>query len=178
MSTSFLFLHSLVKMLKLTSIHVTNDLSWNEHIDYVFKKANKRLYALRLLARSKVPAVELIAIYCALVRSILEYGSPVWADYLSVEGVQRKALRIVFSGLAYSDAFVASGLQTLATRRGQACVKFLHDARAQEPLRSMLTSTASQTNYHGYTLRSGNTNLIRYPCNTKRLCEFVTYKYS
>ena len=78
----------------------------NEHIDYVFKKANKRLYALRLLARSKVPAVELIAIYCTLVRSILEYGSPVWAalpDYLSdvVEGVQRKALRIVFPILAY-----------------------------------------------------------------------------
>ena len=95
-----------------------------------------------------------------------------------VEGVQRKALRIVFPGLAYSEALVASGLQTLATRRGQACVKFLHDARAQEPLRSVLTSTASQTNYHGYTLRSGNTNFIRHPCYSKRLCKYVTYKYS
>ena len=172
-----------VNSYKILDIHVTNDLSWNEHIDYVFKKANKRLYALRLLARSKVPAVDLIAIYCALVRSILEYGSPVWAalpENLSdvVEGVQRKALRIVFHGLSYSEALVASGLQALATRRGQACVNFLHDARAQEPLRWVLISTASQTNYHGYTLRSGNTNLIRQPCNTKRLCEFVTYKYS
>ena len=136
-----------VNSYKILGIHVTNDMSWNEHTDYVFKKANKRLYALRLLARSKVPAVDLIAIYCALVRSILEYGSPVWAalpEYLSdvVEGVQRKALRIVFPGLAYSEALVASGLQTLATRRGQACVNFLHDARAQEPLRSLLTSTA------------------------------------
>ena len=172
-----------VNSYKILGIHVTNDLSWNVHIDYVFEKANKRLYALRLLARSKVPAVDLIAICCALVRSILEYGSPVWAavpEYLSdvVEGVQRKALRIVFPGLAYNEALVASGLQTLATRRGKACVNFLRDARAQEPLRSVLTSTASQTNYHGYTLRSGNTNLIRQPCNTKRLCEFVTYKYS
>ena len=172
-----------VNSYKILGIHVTNDLSWNVHIDYVFKKANKRLYALRLLVRSKVPAVDLIAIYCALVRSILEYGSPVWAalpEYLSdvVESVQRKALRIVFPGLAYNEALVASGLQTLATRRGKACVNFLRDARAQEPLRSVLTSTASQTNYHGYTLRSGNTNLIRQPCNTKRLCEFVTYKYS
>ena len=148
----------------------------------IFKRANKRLYALRLLVRSKVPAVDLIAIYCALVRSILQYGSPVWAalpEYLSdvVEGVQRKALRIIFPSLAYSEALVASGLRTLATRRGQACVKFLHDVRAQEPLRLVLTSTASQRSYHGYTLRSGNTNLIRQPCNTKRLCEFVTYKY-
>ena len=39
-------------------------------------------------------------------------------------------------------------------------VIFLHDARAQEPLRSVLKSTASQTNYHGYTLRSGNKELI------------------
>ena len=36
------------------------------------------LYRL-CLARSKVPAVDLIAIYRTLVRSILEYGSPVWA---------------------------------------------------------------------------------------------------
>ena len=152
-----------VNSYKVLGIHVTNDLSWNEHIDYVFKKASKWLYALRLLARSKVSAVDLIAIYCALVRSILEYGSPVWA-----------ALPEYF----YREALVASGLQTLATRRGQACVNCLHDARAQEPLRLVLTSTASQTNYHGYTLRSGNTSLIRQLCNTKRLCEFVTYKYS
>ena len=104
-----------VNSYKILGIHVTNDLSWNKHIDYVFKKAKKRLYALRLLARSKVPAEDLIAIYCALVRSILEYGSPVWAalpENLSdvVEGVQRKALRIVFPGLAYSEALVASGL--------------------------------------------------------------------
>ena len=104
-----------VNSYKILGIHVTNDLSWNKHIDYVFKKAKKRLYALRLLARSKVPAEDLIAIYCPLVRSILEYGSPVWAalpEYLSdvVEGVQRKALRIVFPGLAYSEALVASGL--------------------------------------------------------------------
>ena len=85
-------------------------------------------------------------------------------EYLSdvVEGVQKKALRIVFPGLANSEALVAAGLPTRGMRRGQACLKFLHDARAQEPLGSVLTSTASQTNCHGYTLRSGNTNLIRH----------------
>jgi len=98
-----------VNSYKILSIHITGDLSWNEHIDYVFKKANKQLYALCLLARSKVPAVDLIAIYCTLVRSILEYGSPVWAtlpEYLNdvVEGVLKKALRIVFPGLAYIEA--------------------------------------------------------------------------
>ena len=99
-----------VNSYKILGIHVTNNLSWNERIDYVLKKANKRLYALHLqVSRSKVPAVDFIAIYCTLVRSILEYGSPVWAtlpEYLNdvVEGIQKKALRIVFPGLAYSEA--------------------------------------------------------------------------
>jgi len=48
-----------------------------------------------------------------------------------VEGVQKNALRIIFPGLAYSEALVAADLQTLATRGGQACVKFLHDACAR-----------------------------------------------
>ena len=27
---------------------ISNDLKWNEHIDYISKKASKRLYALRI----------------------------------------------------------------------------------------------------------------------------------
>ena len=63
---------------KFLGIHLTSDLSWNEQKDYVFKKANKRLYhVLRLLARSKLPALQILI---ALVRSILEYGSPSRCD--------------------------------------------------------------------------------------------------
>ena len=110
-----------VNSYKILGIHVTNDLSWNKHIDYVFKKAKKRLYALRLLARSKVPAEDLIAIYCALVISILEYGSPVWAalpEYLSdvVEGVQRGSSR-VWSPLQTLVVKLASIFYTMLARK-------------------------------------------------------------
>ena len=127
-----------VNSYKILGIHVANDLSWNKHIDYVFKKADKRLYALRLLARSKVPAVDLIAIYFALVRSILEYGSPVWAplpEYLSdvVEGVQRKALRIVFPSRVWSPlqtlvVKLASIFYTMLARKSHyaRCLHLLH----------------------------------------------------
>ena len=41
---------------KILGVRISNDLTWNVHIDYhVFKKANKRLYALALLKKSKVP---------------------------------------------------------------------------------------------------------------------------
>jgi hypothetical protein len=34
------------------SIRISNDLSWNTHVDMVLKKANSRLYALRLLKKA------------------------------------------------------------------------------------------------------------------------------
>ena len=38
---------------KLLGIIISNDLKWNEHIDYVSKKASKRLYSLRILFSQK-----------------------------------------------------------------------------------------------------------------------------
>ena len=38
-----------VKSFKLLGVYVSDDLSWNAHVDYVLKKANRRLYALRNL---------------------------------------------------------------------------------------------------------------------------------
>ena len=67
--------------------------------------------------------------YCSLVRSVLEYVSPVWAglpDYRSdlIEFVQREALRIILPNPSYDQALARSGLQTLSERRGQACECF------------------------------------------------------
>ena len=38
---------------KLLGIIISNDLKWNEHIDYVSRKASKRLYSLRILFSQK-----------------------------------------------------------------------------------------------------------------------------
>ena len=34
---------------KLLGIIISNDLKWNEHVDYISKKTSKRLYSLRIL---------------------------------------------------------------------------------------------------------------------------------
>ena len=34
---------------KLLGVHISEDLSWNVHIEHIVKKANKHLYALRTL---------------------------------------------------------------------------------------------------------------------------------
>ena len=68
--------------------------------------------------------------YCSLVRSVLEYASPVWAglpSYLSdlIESVQREDLRIILPNLSYDQTLVRSGLQSLLERRGQARERFV-----------------------------------------------------
>lgn len=43
-----------VASLKLLGVYILRDLTWDTHVDYILKKANKRLYILRALRRSCV----------------------------------------------------------------------------------------------------------------------------
>ena len=65
-------------------------------LDYIVKKANRRLYALRQLKKCKGPSDDIIHMYRALIRSILEYASAVFAGfpkYLAcyLKNVQKKS---------------------------------------------------------------------------------------
>ena len=64
---------------KLLGVYISSDLSWNKHVDYIIKKANKRLYSLQVLRRAGVMPADLVWIYCSLIRSVFEYASPLWA---------------------------------------------------------------------------------------------------
>ena len=68
-----------VSSYKLLGVIITNDLSWNEHCDSIHKKATKRLFVLRTLKRVGLGTNDLVLVYCSIVRSIVEYASPVWA---------------------------------------------------------------------------------------------------
>ena len=43
----------IVSSFKLLGVWISNDLSWNTHVDMVLKKPNSRLYALRLSVNYK-----------------------------------------------------------------------------------------------------------------------------
>ena len=83
---------------KLLGVYISEDLSWNVHIEHIVKKANKRLYALRTLKKSGLTIKQLVQVYCSIVRSVLEYACPVWValpKYLddAIESVQQKGPR-------------------------------------------------------------------------------------
>ena len=67
-----------VENFKVLGIIVSSDLTWNAHVAYIVSKACKRLYIIHQLLRSGVSCSDIIAVYCSLIRSVLEYCCPVW----------------------------------------------------------------------------------------------------
>ena len=112
-----------VTVFKLLGIVFSSDLSWQHHVDYIIKKASKRYFVIYNLNRARISPNDIITVYCALIRSILEYACPVWHSGLTstqsndIERVQKRCLRIVYPELSYRDALFVSGLEELATRR-------------------------------------------------------------
>ena len=124
---------------------ISNDLSWNEHCDSIHKKATKRLFVRRTLKRVGLGFNDLVLVYCNIVRSIVEYASPVWAAiplYLDelIESVQRKALKIIFGRVDYTEALVLAGLESLSDRRVGACKRFMATPRQIYPLKNIIPS--------------------------------------
>ena len=65
---------------KLIGVYISSDLKWDYHIDYIVKKANKRLFSLRILKQSGATPVALAKVFVTIVRPILEYAAPVWQN--------------------------------------------------------------------------------------------------
>ena len=61
---------------KLLGLTISSNLTWNEHISDVIKKASKRLYFLVLLKRSRVPRHDMSTFYTACIHSVLTYAAP------------------------------------------------------------------------------------------------------
>ena len=95
---------------KVLGVTIQSNLKWDLHINEVVAKASKRLHILRVRKRCGVPPADLLKVYFALIRSVLEYFCPVWHNALSVklsdsiERVQKRALRIIFPALHYQEA--------------------------------------------------------------------------
>ena len=160
---------------------VSHGLSWNCHVDYVIKKANTRLYALRILKKAGLSQSELVNIYCSFIRSSIEYASPAWSSltvYLSgvIESIQKWALRIIYPDTSFGGALICTGLETLSTRRDNLCIKCITKLKSEDvdynPL-ACITRREPKHSEHNYYLRTQSTNKFI----TDRFGNFVTVKY-
>jgi hypothetical protein len=95
------------------------------------REGSKRLHVLKILRRSSILPVNLIKIYSALIRSILEYGCEVWSNSLPqyhsdyLEKLQKRVMRIIFPGHPYDEALVMAGCEKLDNRRKTICINLI-----------------------------------------------------
>jgi len=107
---------------KLLGVNVSDDLTWNDHVSYMLSRVTPRLYYLKQLKRAGLGISDLLEYYKAVVRSVVEYASPVWNSGLTqeqsedLERVQERALKIIFPGASYNLACQLGSVQTLQDR--------------------------------------------------------------
>ena len=169
-----------VASFKLLGAYISRDLTWFTHVNYILKKANKRLYILRALRRSGVSVPDMVNIYCAVIRSVVEYASPVFSDLPAVlccalERMQKRALSIILPGVSYQEALCQSGLAPLEVRRAESCVNFMKSVKSGNPLlpicEGLLVNNESK-----YNLRHQLQHKVI--VNTNRFKDFVTFRYA
>lgn len=90
---------SSVQEAKYLGVNLTEELSWSPHVQAISSRANSTLGFLRRNLR-RCPAKLKEAGYISLVRSTLEYASPIWDPHLAkdshiIENIQRRAARFV-----------------------------------------------------------------------------------
>ena len=125
-----------VDEMKLLGLTIRNDLSWKPNTLNMIKRAYKKLWAIKRLKNQGAELNDLVDIFIKQVRSILEFGVPVWnagitqAEVIDIERVQKSFLQIAMGQkyLDYKTALEKSNLETLASRRLKLCKKFADKA--------------------------------------------------
>ena len=99
-------------------------------VENLIARASRRMFVLRYYSRF-MPGKDLIKLYSAMVRSVLEYSSVTYHSMLTIkqsndlEQIQKKCLRCIFGyGKGYEELLEESGLSTLKARREKAVLKF------------------------------------------------------
>ena len=121
-----------------------------DHVNYIVQKASKRRWILRHLLLAGVPTDKLIVVYCAYIRSILEYATPAFHTLLNnaqqntIERIQRISLKTIFGFQhTYSELLNMTGMATLSDRRQMAFEKFAQNAAKNSRLQWFQTKSTS-----------------------------------
>lgn len=92
---------------KVLGLTLRSNLEWDIKVTLMVSGASKRLHVLRVLIRCGIPSSDLLHIYFALVRSVLEYYCPIWSTTFPVvlsdkiKSVQTRALTTALLPFSY-----------------------------------------------------------------------------
>lgn len=94
--------------IKDLGILIDSKLTFKDHVAYVVSKASSQLGFLFRFAKKFKDIYCLKALYCSIVRPILEYSSAVWSPYYQneiqrIEAIQRKFIRFALRHLRWNN---------------------------------------------------------------------------
>ena len=118
--------------MKILGLILQNDLKWKSNTKNMTAKAYKRLWMIKRLKNAGANQEDLTDVYIKQVRSVLEFGVPVWNGSITkeevndIERVQKTFLHILLGQnyLNYECALEVSGLDSLVFRRTALCLRF------------------------------------------------------
>ncbi len=90
-----------VESFRFLGTTISQDLKWDNHIDFIAKKAQQRLYLLRQLRKFNLPQELMKQFYSAIIKSVLCTSITVWfssatkSDHIRLRSVVRTAERII-----------------------------------------------------------------------------------
>ena len=143
-----------VEYAKLLGVTLSNDLTWNRHVECIVKKRVPKEYImLYRLNRAGISKLDLVTLYISVVRQVLEYACPVWhinlPKYLSdsIELIQTRALKSIFPGKSYNDILNDIGLRTLREIREVMCMKYFTEIQGSAHKLNCLLSALRNIEY-------------------------------
>ena len=102
-----------------------------EHMRLIRDKFNTRSWIVRHLKGAGVPDHDIAKVYASVVRSALEYASPIYHSLLTkaqeeeLERMQRQCLKVIYGfNTSYANALEKSELKTMKERRDEAFKTF------------------------------------------------------
>ena len=118
-----------VNCIKLLGLTISNNLTWNAHLDEVIKKVGKRLYFLVQLRWAKVPLQDLVLFYVPCIRLVVDYEILAFyhsqPQYLKSELVhlEKRARSIIMADLNYYIALEGLGVKPMKDHHEHLCNK-------------------------------------------------------
>ena len=112
------------------------------------------MWVVRRLKKLGASSSDLIDIFCKQIRSILEFGVPVWnssligEDIAKLERVQNTFLHILLGEQyrSYTSALKITGLQKLSERRRKLCLSFSKKSQKHDKFSKWFKVNTKQTN--------------------------------
>ena len=158
-----------------TGVIINNELKWNNHVDFIVKKASKKLYSPRILCRAGVAQDNILKVFLSTVRPVLEYAVPVCPYCGLFIRCNKRALTLIYPITeSYLKALQIANIARLKKRSDDVCVKYMDKIESMDhPLHFLLPRTL--INQPEYNLRKDAGKFIT--CRTKRAENFFTFLY-